>query len=447
MNKPINPIALFRLTVLGPLASRSKLERGELTSLLKMLARQYYQHPSGRTIQVSERTIERWYYNYLRHGFDGLIPEARCDKGQSALASTIQEAILEAKRKNPGRSINQLIRLLEAKKLVGKNELSRSSVHRLLKAHGLSKRIVNDSPHIERRCFEAHHAGDIWYGDVMHGPRIHTDGGYKKTYLVTLLDDASRLICHSAFYFDEGALSVEHALKQALLKRGLPKKLVFDNGSGYRTHSMKNICALLNIQLIYCRPYEPEGKGKLERWHRTCRAQFLPEIELEHINNLDKLNTRLWVWVEQLYHQTKHSAFDPPTTPLARWQDDLLHVTDLSHLSKPLDEYFYHYHKRTVRKDGTISWHKKRFEVPYQYAGDTLYLIVEPHTEKPIRIESLTGEDLGEVVPLDVHSNLDRARQRPAISSAQEKDDKIVEQTLTNYEKQCGLDTLPEEIS
>jgi len=178
---------------------------------------------------------------------------------------------------------------------------------------------VNDSQNIERRRFEAHHAGDIWYGDVMHGPRIHTDGGYKKTYLVTLLDDASRLICHSAFYFNEGALSIEHALKQALLKRGLPKKLVFDNGSGYRTDSMKNICALLQIELIYCRPYEPEGKGKLERWHRTCRAQFLPEIELEHINNLDKLNARLWIWVEQMYHQAQHSAFDPPTTPLARF--------------------------------------------------------------------------------------------------------------------------------
>jgi len=125
----------------------------------------------------------------------------------------------------------------------------------------------------------------------------------------------------------------------------------------------------------------------------------------------------------------------------------LLHVTDLSHLSKRLDEYFYHYYKRTVRKDGTISWQNKRFEVPYQYARETIYLVVDPYTDKPIRIESLSYEDLGEVTPLDVHANLDRTRQRPTISSVQEKDDKIVEQALVNYEQQCGLDTLPEEIS
>jgi len=324
MNHKVDPVALFRLTVLGPLASRGKLQRGELKTLVESLANAHYTRPDGRIVQISPRTIERWYYAWLCDGFDGLIPNERSDKGQSALTPDIQEAILEAKRASPGRSINQIITLLEMQGVV--TSLSRSSVHRLLKAHGLSKRTKSDSETIERRRYEAKHAGDIWYGDVMHGPRICKQGN-KKTYLITVLDDASRLVCHSAFFHDETGLSVEHALKQALLKRGLPKMLVVDNGSGYKTGSLKTICAHLGIRLVYCRPYEPQGKGKLERWHRTCREQFLTEIELEHINSLADLNNRLWVWVEQLYHQTKHSAFDPPITPLARWQQDLNHIT------------------------------------------------------------------------------------------------------------------------
>ncbi len=447
MNHEVDPIALFRLTVLGPLASRSQLQRGELKTLVKSLADVHYTRPDGRIVQMSPRTIERWYYDWLRGGFEALVPNERSDKGRSAITSDIQQAILEAKRANPIRSINQIITLLEKQGVVTPSSLSRSSVHRLLKSHGLSRRTQSDSQTIERRRYEAKHAGDIWYGDVMHGPKIHTEEGYKKVYLVTVFDDASRLVCHSAFFFDETGLSIEHALKQALLKRGLPKMLVVDNGSGYKTSSLQKICAHLGIRLVYCRPYEPQGKGKLERWHRTCREQFLSEIELEHINNLAELNTRLWVWVEQLYHQTKHSAFDPPATPLMRWQQDLNHITGLDRLEKPLDEYFYHYIKRRVRKDGTVSWENQFFEVPYEYSGDNVYLVINAQEKKPLHIESLKHEYLGEVTPLDLHANLHRERQRPVVESSTGNFEKIVEATLKDYEKKRGLDTLPEEIS
>jgi putative transposase len=93
-------------------------------------------------------------------------------------------------------------------------------------------------------------------------------------------------------------------LKQAILKRGIPLKLVVDNGAAYRAHTLQGICARLGIQLIYCRPYAPEGKGKLERWHRTCRDQFLSELDERHITGLEDLNARLWAWLEQVYHRS-----------------------------------------------------------------------------------------------------------------------------------------------
>lgn len=120
------------------------------------------------------------------------------------------------------------------------------------------------------------------------------------------MDDASRLIAHSAFCRGETALDIEGVLKQAVLKRGLPKKLVIDNGAPSRAASLQGICARLEVRLIYCRPYTPEGKGKLERWHRTVRDEFLSEIDWAQVRDLAALNARLWAWVEARYHRRAH---------------------------------------------------------------------------------------------------------------------------------------------
>src|SRR3990172_12885745 len=262
MSHLVHPIALFRLSVLGSLTSRESLSQGELKKIIRELASQTYRVPNSKRTHIGEKTIERWYYAWRQKGIDGLAPVERSDKGNSQLPPEVQEAILACKQDNPARSINTIIRLLVMQGTTRKDQLSRSSVHRLLRHHKLSSRTCAVREAIERRSFEALFAGDIWYGDVLHGPRIQTPNGMKKVYLVTVMDDASRLICHSEFCLDESALSIEYVLKEALLKRGLPKRLVIDNGPAYRSETLQSICARLGIRLIYCRPYEPEGKGK-----------------------------------------------------------------------------------------------------------------------------------------------------------------------------------------
>jgi len=169
----------------------------------------------------------------------------------------------------------------------------------------------------------AERAGDLWYSDVMHGPKVMIKGRWQKSYLISLMDDASRLIAHSAFCASETALAVEGVLKQALLKRGLPVKLIVDNGAAYRAASLQGICARLQIRLIYCRPYQPEGKGKIERWHRVIRSAVVSELTQAQCQNLSELNARLWAWLEQVYHQSAHSAL-AGLTPWVRWQQDLV---------------------------------------------------------------------------------------------------------------------------
>jgi len=410
--KALDPVALFRLSVLGPLVSRERLARGELQQIIRELAGREYAIPGSQRRLIGEKTIEAWYYAWRKHGVEGLAPKPRADLGVSKISAQVQEALLAAKRDNPRRSIRQLRQLLESSGQVARGTLSRSAIHRLLQQHGLSRLAGSASVPEERRSFVAESAGSIWYGDVLHGPKVLVRGRWRKAYLVSVFDDASRLIAHSAFGLGETALDIEGVLKQAVLKRGVPRKLVVDNGSAYRAHTLQGICARLGIQLIHCRPYAPEGKGKLERWHRTFRDQFLSELDESRIADLDDLNARLWAWVEQIYHRTPHEGLGGQT-PLARYQQDLPRIRTLGQRAAQLDAIFFHRIRRFVRKDGTVSYQGSRFEVPYELSGKTVRLVVDPHAGTVIGVEDEEGRSLGAATPLDAEANLHRRRRKP----------------------------------
>jgi transposase InsO family protein len=388
------------------------LERGELQTIIRGLASKEYAIPGSDRRFIGEKTIEGWYYAWRTHGIEGLIPQQRTDRGVSKLPVTAQEALLAAKRENPRRSIRQLKVLLENAGTVSRNTLSRSAIHRFLQQHGLSRPTGASSIPEEHRRFVAEYANSIWYGDVMHGPTLALKTGRCKVFLVSLMDDASRLLAHSAFCTNETALAIEGVLKQAVLKRGLPKKLVVDNGAAYRATTLQGICARLDIRLIYCRPYAPEGKGKLERWHRTFRDQFLSELDVSRIHDLDDLNARLWAWIEQIYHRTVHSSLDDKT-PLARFQQDLTQLRPLGQKAAQLDAIFYHRVKRKVRKDGSVSYQGNDFEVPYELSGKTVRLVVDPHLQQVVGVEDEDGNSRGAATPLDALANCHRRRRKP----------------------------------
>lgn len=407
MSNPLHAQALFRLMVLGPLASRGELKHGELSSIIRELSSKAYDIPGSRRTYLSPETIKRWYHAWKRGGIDALQPKARTDKGTTQLPVAVQERLLELKKDNPARSINLLITMMESSGLMAKGSISRASVHRYLKQLQLSKRILPRVNTIEHRSFVAERVGELWQGDVLHGPSIQTKEGLRKTYLVSLMDDASRLLAHSAFCFGETALEVEGVLKQAVLKRGRPYKLMVDNGAAYKSATLQAVCARLEIRLIYCRPHAPEGKGKLERFHRTFREQFLNELDINRVANLDELNARLWAWIETVYHTRPHAGLDKLEsneyqTPIARWRQDLVHVRPLTTaLAEKLDDIFCHYAVRTVRKDGTVSWEGNTFEVHHNLVGEKVTLVIDPHTQTVLRVETAFGDNLGPAHPID----------------------------------------------
>ncbi len=109
--------------------------------------------------------------------------------------------------------------------------------------------------------------------DVMHGPHLEIDGKQRKTYLIAFIDDHSRLIVYGRFYASENTGSFMHALEQAFLRRGLPRKLYVDNGSAFRSKQLMYAMASLAIALIHSRPYKPQGRGKIERFFKSVRRR------------------------------------------------------------------------------------------------------------------------------------------------------------------------------
>ena len=179
----------------------------------------------------------------------------------AAITSTLHDSPTEVRR---------IIETVRKEGMLAPSEhLPRSTVHRLFKQHGLMSRTGEDAPGEDRRRFAYARAGQLWMSDVMYGPAVPDDTRRKrKTYLIAFLDDATRVIPHAEFAFAENTRAFLPVFKQALIRRGLPQRLFVDNGANYRSHQFALICAKLGVALIHARPFQPEGKGKIERFFR-----------------------------------------------------------------------------------------------------------------------------------------------------------------------------------
>src|ERR1700684_1916844 len=174
---------------------------------------------------------------------------------------------------------------------------------------------------------------------MLFGPWVERPGGGRmQFFLHAALDDASRLIPHAQFYPSQGLDAALDCLRQAVAARGIPVRLYIDNAKIYRSPQLARIAASIGTLIIHSRPYQPEGRGKIERCFRTVREQFLANLDPKRRLSLAQLNDRLEAWLES-YHRAEHSALG--TTPLLRWQRDIEHVRQLPP-STNLHRLFFH---------------------------------------------------------------------------------------------------------
>ena len=369
-------IALFRYGLIAPLVLET-LPRGELTRRAQEVAARIYDIPHSMRRQVSVDTLLEWTLRYRRNGFAALTPKPRQDRGQTRAVAPETAALIERlKRENPHRTGTALLRELAPADAQDKAALSASTLYRFLRARGLTQHQLLLDKATAHKKYEAEHANQIWQSDMLFGPWVQRAGGGKmQVFLQATLDDASRLVPHAQFYPNQGLDSFLDCLRQAISARGLPTRLYMDNAKIYRSPQLNRIGASIGILIIHTPPYQPEGRGKIERFFRSVREQFLAELDPKALLSLEQLNERLWHWLDTVYHRREHSAIQ--TTPLLRWQRDIEQVRQLPPATD-MRRLFFHRVDRLVRRDSTFLLRNRFFEAPPQLAGKRIEVRFDP---------------------------------------------------------------------
>ena len=393
-----NEIALFRYSVIGSLINGEVLHGG-LKKKMKELSRLTWHIPHTRRRYIGRGTIEEWYYLYKRFGFDSLKPSARNDKGKTRnIDFDVIKKVQEAKKANPRRPLFLILRDLYQAGEIATPHLPLSTLYRRLNVSKLTKSQIKN----QQKRYQYCHANEMWQTDVMHGPSLPYKQGEKpgKTYLFSIMDDASRLIVAAGFYPSEKLIHLKTVLREAIRTYGIPRRLYVDNAKIYHAHELEIACAKLTIHLIHGQPYWPQGRGKLERYHRTLRGQFL--TGLKDVRTLLELNSVFHTWLADEYNRRPHSGIDNET-PLEKYLRTASLIKRMpANLS--LEELFYHQEKRQVAKDATFRINNILYEAPEHLIGYKIDVLYDSDDMQRVIIQ-YQGKSEGICKPIDFLSN------------------------------------------
>jgi putative transposase len=372
-------IALFRYGLISDLLHPPTDDDQPLYERLREKAEKSYCIPGSCRTRVATETMRDWLAAYRAGGFDALRPKPRADIGQArALPQAVADLLVHLKDEHRDWSVAMVIaEAMSGSEAIREMSLAVSTVHRLLSRAGVMGKKPEEPTRKDRRRFAYEHAGELWMSDVMHGPAVVVGGRRKqKSYLIGFLDDATRVVPYAAFALSENTSAFLPVLRQAVMRRGVPLRLYVDNGSAFRSHHLSLVCARLGITLIHARPYQPQGKGKQERFFRTVRMQLLPTLGETDLGSLEALNRRLWAWVEGEYHQSPHKGLDG-LTPLDAWA---MHSGEVRVAGPELDlrEMFLLEAQRRVRADRTVSLDGVVYEVDASLVGEKVTLRFDP---------------------------------------------------------------------
>lgn len=390
-------IALFRYGLIAPLLN----DQREAKSYFEELDGKVHQVPYYGERTIATKTIKEWLLHYRRNGFDALKPKRRSDRGNSRrLSPDDKDHILEIRKKFLHMPVSLFYEQLVKNGEIQKNQISYSTVNRLLKKHKLAgKNHVSFYPEKERTRFSHDKVNVLWQGDLSHGPFIPIDGKMKKVFLIAYIEDCSRVVPYAQFFSSEKFDGLREVTKQALIRRGKPKIIYADNGKIYRSDTLQYACAELGITLTHTQPYDAPAKGKIERLFKTIQTRFYPLLKTDPVHSLEELNERFWRWLEEDYHRRIHASLDGKT-PHEVFLSQLDQVTFLDDITR-LESIFFKRAQRKVKLDGTITLNRKLYEVPAAYIGQKVDLRID---EKTVYIFE-EGKEMIEAIPVSFHDN------------------------------------------
>lgn len=380
-------IAQTKFSLIGPVISGTYSE-DSANEYFKRIALHTVEWPDGSKRTFSHETMKHWLYLYRKHGFDGLLPKDRLDAGRvRKLNAQHRHFINELLKEFPKMTGVMAYERMIAKGLLNKGDVSVDTVQRYIRNSG----IRNGKTAIakERRTWEYAHSCDGYEADTCHTFYIFDEQGeYRKTYLIAIIDNHSRLIVGAEFFFHDNAINFQKVWHQAVLRYGRSKVIILDNGSSYKNKSTEEIESKLGTKIIYNPPYSPTGKALIERFFLTMKTRFLHGEHGSDYHSLDELNIKLTSWINE-YNRTLHSSLDNDPndnhTPLDRYMYDMKD-TEPCRLSNKLpieydawlEDVFLHETTRKVNGDSTVVVENISFDVPSQYIGIRVIIRYEP---------------------------------------------------------------------
>jgi transposase InsO family protein len=301
---------------------------------------------AAAVFNVSWPTANRWAKRYRTAGAAGMA-----DRSSRPHRSP---------RRTPAPIVRKIVHLRWKKRLgpvaiADRLGLAPSTVHAVL-----VRCRINRLSHVDRRTgepirrYEHDHPGSLLHVDVKKLGNIPDGGGWRyvgraqgtrnraatpgkprnahrnpvlgTAFVHTVLDDHSR-VAYAEIHDDETATTAIGVLRRAVAwfaARGIAvERVLSDNGSAYRSHAWRDVCAELGIKPKRTRPYRPQTNGKVERFHRTLAngwafaRMFLSE---------SARRKALPAWLHEYNHHRPHTAIGnrPPITRLTNLSEQYI---------------------------------------------------------------------------------------------------------------------------
>ena len=258
---------------------------------------------------VSRQTVHRWLRRYAARGLSGLADGSpRPDSCPHQMPAEVEALVVQLRGENPGWGPRTLLFALEA---AGVEPLpGRSSVYRCLVRHRLIEPQRRRRKRSDYKRWERARAMELWQMDVMGGV-ILTDG--RRASIVTGIDDHSRFAV-SAHVVDRAmSRPTCDALAGAMRAWGAPEQILTDNakvftgrfGPGAGEVLFDRICRENGIRHLLTAPRSPTTTGKVERFHKTLRREFLVGKVFESI---DDAQSQVDSWVCHYNYRRRHQG-------------------------------------------------------------------------------------------------------------------------------------------
>lgn len=398
MNK--DDYALFKYSIIAPFINQTSGTNSIRSFSNSAACKEYFFE--GKYLRFKPETIRKWIKLYKDNGFDNLKRKTRNDnKKPRSFDEDVLLRIDDLKTEFPKLRATSLHEKLVEEGYILKDDVSVRTFQRFV----ANKNYLNLNTDHERRSYSFEFPNDSWQSDTTHGPYLIVKGQKYKTYIIVFIDDHSRLIVGARAFLHDNAINMQCLFKESIRLFGIPKQLYVDNGGPYSNKQLRIICARLGINLKNAKIFDPESKGKIERFNRTLKDEWMNTFDWNKIKDLDDLNNRLNDYITK-YNSSIHKSIK--MSPNDSYFNGSVN-TDIKYIDGDLlDKSFYHTVSRKVSNTGTITIENRTYEIDYSFARKTLDFTYNPHDLSKVYLDDK------EYTLLDSVANSRRKRKKNA---------------------------------